>query len=159
MQPNHEIVVPSHLVVPSDEALPSDLWRLRWRFEFHGNKPTRRGVFNSGSDLTCDSAWAVDKTQLAWACVEGEHRETQEEHVLVRCAGVDYAFFQWEAYSRAPSLGFSGTINARPIVSGISLYTRDERITVLINGTWSSRALTDDERLFEFKEHSHNGVI
>lgn len=159
MQPNHEITVPQSLDSLRCEALPSDLWKLRWRFEFHGNKPARRGVWDSGSDRTSDSAWAVDKSQLAWACVEGEHRTTQEEHTLVRCAGADYAFFQWEAYTRSPSIGFSGTFNARPTISGISLYTRSERITVLINGTWTSRPLTIDELTFSFKEHSHNGVI
>lgn len=148
-----QVIEPKGLVVPAYEAIPTKLLRLRWRFDFAG-KPTKRGVWDAASGRPEDAAWMVDKTGLVLAAIEGEHRDTQEEMTLVECQGQDFALFQWEAYARCPGLGMPAVFTPRTNVAGLSLLTRDEKITVWINGQWERKPLSAEEKEFNFHEHS-----
>lgn len=147
-----QIISPKGLAVPTYEGLPSHKFRLRWRFDF-ASRPSKFGVWDSGTKRPEDSAAYVKKDGLVRACIEGEFKETQEEYLLVECQGQDFALFQWEAYAKTPAFSRWAEFTPRVVVAGLSLLTRDERITVYVNGQWCRRPLNEDEKQFSFNEH------
>jgi hypothetical protein len=142
------------VIVPHPEktTLPPRRYRLRWRFDFR-DRPTRRGPWDGGSDRAEDSAWAVPKDGLLRAVVEAEDRETFQTFTAAAVEGQDYATAQWEIHSRIPGLGVHRVMTPRPVVHGLSLLTRDERVTVLVSGEVRRRPLTPDERAMKIHEH------
>lgn len=149
-----EILEQSKIAAPSFEKLPTKQLRLRWRFDF-ADKPTKRGVWDAGSMRPEDAAWAVNKTGLVAAFIEAEIRHSQEELELVRCPGQDFAMFQWEAYAKMPGL-LKGNFNFTPrtTISGLSILTRNEKITVYVNGKIERKPLNEDQKKFSTHEHS-----
>lgn len=135
------------------KSTPSPKYRLRWRFDFAG-KPTRIGVFNGGGGPN-DGAWLVNKEGLVRASIEGEDMATFELKTLVEVDGHNYAHMEWITYSRLPGLyKYEGDVNPRAHIGGISLFSREHRIDVYIDGTYQVSALSDEEKLFKKKEHS-----
>jgi len=135
-------------------AIPNTVFRLRWRFIFADGRQ-KVGIWNGTSPRKEDSAWAVNKEGLGAAVIEGENIYTQETKELLAIDGSDYAFAQWEAYSKVPGLGpLSGSWRLRCHIYGLTFFTNDKKFTVWINGKIESRPLTDQEKKFKFKEHS-----
>jgi len=147
----------SQILVPTLQGVPSKAYRLRWRFEFLNGKPSKVGVFDATSDLPQDSAWAVNKEGLAYAIIEGECRHTFATKRLYVCDAVDYVSMQWEAYSKSPSLGLKpehGSFKLRPVISGLSVLTREEKITCWTDGTVTKEPLSEHDQQWKIKEHS-----
>ncbi len=150
LQQHAAILVPD-LATPKYEALPSRVFRLRWRFDF-ADKPTKRGIWNAASPNPRDQASSIPKAGLVCAAIEAEHYETQELTSVVECQGPDFGMFLWEAYARCPGLLGIAEFKPRTNIAGLTMVTRSERITVYINGTWNRRPLTDEEKQFKFNE-------
>lgn len=131
-------------------------YRLRWGFQF-ATRPTRRGPWDCGSDRPEDSAWAVNKEGLLKAFVEAEDIATHEVTMLTEVPGEDYATAQWEMHSRVAAIWREDSpvtaVRPRPIIHGLSLLTRDEKITVMVSGAVERRPLTAGERGFDIHEH------
>jgi hypothetical protein len=141
------------LLTPKKQPIPVPYWRLRWKFEF-SNKPTKCGVWDLGSDHPNDAAWRINKEGLTRASIEGENRETYEIRTFFECEGSDYAFCQGEAFVKVPGvLGLKGSVTIKGTVAGISFLTREEKISVWVNGTVSRRLLSIEEKKFNFMEH------
>lgn len=140
------------------QTIPHRFFRLRWRFEFGNGKPAKVGVWDGASDLPQDSAWAVNKTGLARAIIEGEDVSTNEVLQFVVVEGSEYASMQWEAYSKSPSLGFAkskiNSVKLRPYVSGLSILTRDNKATCWVNGQVQLAPLSDHDKLWKIHEHT-----
>lgn len=135
-------------------AKPGDFYRLRWRFILQG-KPDRYGIWNGASPRAEDSAWAIDKTGLIAAVIEGECIRTHQLCQLFSMSGNEYAFCQYEAYSKVPGLGpSSGSWKLRTHISGLSLLSNDKKYTVGVDGGITSRHLSAEEKRFQFKEHT-----
>lgn len=136
-------------------AVPEPRYKLRWRFDFV-NKPTKKGVFNANAPAH-EEAWQVNKEGLARACIEGEDIYTHEEKILVEVSGQDYAGFEWVGYSRLRGVlknSLPGEIKPRLFIGGATLFSREHKITVYVDGTYTVDHLTDQEKLFQKKEHS-----
>jgi hypothetical protein len=147
----------SAILAPTIEAVPAKAYRLRWRFEFLNGKPTKTGVWDATSDLPQDSAWAVNKDGLAYAIIEGECRHTFEMKRLFVCEAAEYVSMQWEAYAKSPSLGLKpihGAMKLRANIAGLSILTREEKVTCWVNGTISREQLSEHDKTWKIKEHS-----
>lgn len=145
------------ILTPTIEAVPVNSFRLRWRFEFSQGKKAAVGGWDCASDLPQDSAWSVNKEHLAYVIIEGESRHTFELRRLLVCEAAEFASMQWEAYSKSPSLGLKashGKFKLQPIISGLSLLTREEKITCWVNGTISREPLSEHDKTWKIKEHS-----
>lgn len=129
-------------------------YRLRWRFDYV-NRPTRRGIWDGvGPEGGVESAWRQPKDGLIAALIEGECMKTHEVYVLAEVRGQDYAFAQWDSHVRTgPGIGLKRDFKPFRMTHGLALLTRDERVTVFIDGTVARRPLTDEERGFNFYEH------
>ena len=75
------------LLIPEYEPIPTRLFRLRWQFHYSDGKRPKIGVWDGTSQLQSDSAWAVDKTNLALVIIEGEDRLVNigATRLLVEC--------------------------------------------------------------------------
>lgn len=146
----------SAILTPTIEAVPANSFRLRWRFEFSNGKNAAVGVYDSASDLPQDSAWSINKEHLANVIIEGENRITFELRRLLVCEAAAYVSMQWEAYSKSPSLGLKaehGQFKLRAIIAGLSILTREEKITCWVNGTISRQPLSEHDKTWKIKEH------
>lgn len=144
----------SNIAVPQVSSIPKPFYRLRWRFIFKDGKE-KKGVWNGVSKNVEDSAWGIKKENLSKAIIEGENRQSWEITPFLELDGHDYAFAQWEAYSRISSvLRLQGEQTPQVHISGLSFWTTTEKITVFINGSIERRALTPEDQKFKFKEHS-----
>ena len=126
-------------------------YRLRWHLQYVSG-PARIGKWNNAGAPEGELA-LVPKTGLARVLVEAEHHETFAQVVLVDLAGQDYAHAQWGMHVRSPSIGLSGAVLLRGVVNSLSVWTNDEKVTAFIDGSVVRRALTDDEKRFDFREH------
>lgn len=135
------------------QAIPTKVYRLRWRFDF-ANKPSVIGTWD-GAGKT-HQAWKINKEGLIRAVIEGECRDTHEIETLFECDGHEYAFCQWLAYSRVRGVygKNKGPISQLSMLSGITFLLRSYRVTVFVNGRIKPEPLTEQEALFKFKEHS-----
>jgi hypothetical protein len=134
--------------------VPARFFRLRWRFEYSDGKPPRVGVWDGATTKDADGAWAVDKTNLAYAIIEAEDRTTFEVRRALVVEGAAYASSQWEAYARAGNaLAIRHAVTPRVHVAGLSFLTQEEKISVLVNGTVTRRPLTDYEKRMNIHEH------
>lgn len=147
----------SQILAPTISSVPANYFRLRWRFEFSQGKNAVVGVYDSASDLPRDSAWAINKEHLAYVIIEGENRHTFGLRRLLVCEAAAYVSMQWEAYSKSPSLGLKashGEFKLQPNISGLSILTREEKITCWTNGTISRELLSEHDKTWKIKEHS-----
>lgn len=131
-------------------------FRLRWRFDFADGR-IKRGVWNGASPRAEDGAWAVNKTGLLKALVEGEDIASSELHVLAEAPGPDYVSASWEAYSRMPGGGLPPGMNAvklRPVIAGLTLILRDEAVSVYVDGRVERRLLRAEEKNLTLREHT-----
>lgn len=130
-------------------------FRLRWRFDFADGR-CKRGVWNGASPRHEDGAWAVNKTGLLKALVEGEDIATSEMSVLAEADGPDYVSAQWEAYSRVPGSMNPrvGALKLRPTISGLTLVLRDEAVSVYVDGRVERRQLRAEEKNLKLREHT-----
>lgn len=147
------------IAMPEPVALPRRKIRLRWRFVYQG-RPDRKGVWDSAasqSDPT--SAWSQPKDGLLWAIVEGESHFNHELFTILEVPGQDYAHCTWEVYTPAPTFGLKNAgpanvaIEVTPRVMGLSLWTREKKFTVFIDGDVQVRYLTAAEKKFDLHEH------
>lgn len=146
----------SSVIIPDYEAIPTRLFRLRWRFEFAGGKAPKTGIWDGTSSNFADSAAAVDKTGLLRVLIQAEDRLNNVGAMitLVDCPGQEYASMQWEAYSRVPAFFQGAGISPRAYVSGLSILTRDEKITAWVNGKITRTPLTENDKQWSILEHS-----
>jgi len=142
----------------AENKVKQRLYRLRWRFCFAG-KPDRRGIWNGASGRPEDGAWAVPKEGLLGAIIEGEDFHTHEVKKFLEIPGEDYVTAQWEAYARIP--GFMGveSVTRAPNIYGLSFKTREEKITVAIDGRVHRRPLSEEEKKFKLKEHTAGSLL
>jgi len=134
-------------------AIPKTYYRLRWRFDF-ADKKARVGVWNNASPLPQDSAWSVKKDGLIRAAIEGENIYTSEQVTLLECPGQDYATCQVVAYAKIPrAIGHHGTVTPKGHFGGMAILTRDEKITVYVDGRIERAPLTANEKKFDLHEH------
>ena len=145
------------ILTPTFASVPVNAFRLRWRFEFSGNKRPAVGIYNGASDRQEDSAWAVSKEDMTYAIIEGENYLTQELVRLLECEASQYASMQWEAYSKSPSLGLKpehGAFQLRPNIAGLSILTRTQTVTCWVDGTMTTTELSAHDKTWDIKEHS-----
>lgn len=144
----------SEITVAKYQPVPDHVFRLRWVFEYSDGKAPRRGVWNGTTNQPGDSAAVVSKENLAYAIIEGEHRHTFEVIRFLVVEGPAYASAQWEAYVRAGNaLGIRGSVSPRTHIAGLSFLTREERITVFVDGRVLRKPLTDHEKNWNIFEH------
>lgn len=144
--------------LPEASALPRRLSRLRWVFEYSDGKARRAGIWDGISGAPIDSAWSVNKTNLARVLIEAEDLYIRPGDVTVMASvpGADYASMQWEAYSKVPLSNSSFTSNSvtpRGVVSGLSIITASEKITVTVDGSITREPLSDYQASFDIHEH------
>jgi len=109
-----------------------DRLRLRWRYDYLDHKPPVVGIWSYSSNNPNEQAWNKSKENLAYATIEGKTMNSQPV-TLVRCAGLDFCFFQWESIGKANPF-FKGKSNVIHFLYGLSMITRDEKILVRDDG-------------------------
>jgi len=146
----------------SDEQLRNNLtklhgvlpmFRLRWRFDFSQHKLTRYGRWNGGSQKPEEMACNVNKIGLVRACVEGEKVARWDHRILAEVDGHNFVSFAWEAVAGLPVIGMIGTCTVESQVVGLSIITRDKKISVYIDGRVKTTDLTDYEQTHKLEEH------
>lgn len=152
-----DVVALNQLALPGLRRVPvcHRLYRLRWAFDFV-DRPTRRGVWDGATDLDSDGAWCISKTGLRYARIETETltgAAKGEVTSVLEIDGEDYTCAKWVVHVRAAALGGPVSMNLSPRVHGLRMQTRDEAITIFVDGTASRRPLTADERKFALTEH------
>jgi hypothetical protein len=130
------------------------IYRLRWVFEFN-EKRSVVGQWNGASRLPRDMAAFVNKDGLKRAVIEGEEQFTWRLNRLLEIPAADYVSMEWVAAASAP-VGLKGVNKATisGMIIGMTIITRNKKITVYIDGSVSERLLDDDERQFKIKEHN-----
>ena len=124
-------------------------YRLRWRFDFTTGKVIR-GSWNQSDPK--EKAWAINKTHLLRAFIEGEMLGRWIVEPLLEIAGQDYASMRWVA--TASMAGWSrGEVTVPGRIAGLTVITRDDAHTVFIDGSYSNRKLSDYEKAFKLREH------
>jgi len=132
-------------------------YRLRWRLEYSDGKKTRYGGWNAASQDPKQMAAFVDKDHLAKAVIEGERFGQWTIKPLVVVDGHNFASFEWRVALTAPSfLGRSkiASYTGAGDVIGMSIITRDSKITVFVDGQIQTRPLDKYETLHKLEEHT-----
>jgi hypothetical protein len=133
------------------------IYRLRWIFKYSDHKPDKIGVWNDTSGDVKTAAWAVSKENLACVIVQGEDQNCNLKNIVVM-EGHKYASMQWEAYSLIAPFGTLTIQRPRAFISGLSILTNEEKITVRVDGEIHVRQLTNHDKKFDIIEHK-TGVI
>lgn len=144
-----------NVLIPDFQPLPTKFFRLRWRFEYSDGKAPKNGVWDNATQKESDSAWAANKTNLLYAIIEAEDRQTCQLLRRVVVEGQDYASMQWEAYAKTP--GFfkgAGEFKLRQHLAGLSILTRSEKITCWVNGSVERAPLSEHDKTWAIREHS-----
>jgi len=106
---------------------------LRWRFEFSDGKAPKYGAWSKPGERPEEKACFVNKENLARAMVEKMSLENNKIEVVAECHGADFVNFEWlGCVSGFASLALKRGIIPR--VHGLNLVTRNERVSVLIDG-------------------------
>lgn len=130
------------------------IYRLRWVFEFN-NKASVVGQWNGASRHPSDMASFVNKTDLKRAIIEGEEQFTWRLNRLLEIPSADYVNMEWVAAVSAPlNLANEYRRKVSGQIIGMSIVTRDKKITVYVDGSVSERILSESEREFKITEHS-----
>lgn len=113
-------------------------FRLRWVFDFAGNKPTRKGMWSEPGDVAKDGAWRVNKDGLVHAAIERECMTSYKIETVAECDGHDFVNFEWMAAASVPALSLIGSqvskIDLRGAIVGLRLVTRDLNLECLVDG-------------------------
>lgn len=80
---------------------------------------------------------------LLRASIEAQSVLTNEVVTVAECDGYDFRNFQWIS----AAFGFTGS-NAK--VVGLSMWTRDERCSVFVDGSTSCEKLNEDDKKYHF---------
>ena len=132
-------------------------YRLRWRLEYLDGKKTQYGGWNAASQDIKQMAAFKNKDHLARAVIEGEKVGQWVIYPLVEVDGHNFASFEWRVALTAPSfLGRSkmDSYTASGDVIGMSILTRDKKITVFVDGQVQTRPLTEYEMGHKLQEHT-----
>ena len=122
------------------------VFRLRWRFELKDGQI----ILGGWNNPTAREAWSIKKEGLRAAMVEVEHQAGWGILTALEVSGQDYASMQWV---QAQSLVIGGKGRGKSDIIGLSILTRIEKFTALIDGRVMVRPLTDHEIKFKIKEH------
>lgn len=121
--------------------------RLRWAFDFNGNRPTERGEWNN-VDQEDDpvrqkkAAWRVRKNNLKTARIEGEMPDGSVQ-TLAEVDGVNFRNFEWIAEATI-RVGVTTTK-----IVGLSLVSRNEVAEIFGNGSARVRKRNKDDQSYE----------
>jgi hypothetical protein len=129
------------------------IYRLRIRFDFK-DKKSWKSIWNSTSRNPKDMAAYVNKNGLVRAAIEGEKLLGYAQSTLLEIDGHDYVTSQWEASVSVPINPGTKTYKRQADIVGLSLITREEKITIFVDGSMSRRNLTEEEKKFKITEHS-----
>ena len=119
--------------------------KLRWRFDYHGNRASKIGAWNDSTQEDSDerpSAWRQSKAGLASAAIEGLFPDGSVKRIA-ECKGSDYRNFEW-IVGAIQDLGLR-----EPFVVGLSLITKDTIGEVYINGAVQARNADFDAQDYE----------
>lgn len=79
---------------------------------------------------------AQDRAGLLFACIDVKNWVTKEVKTVVRCARADYVQHRWVFCAPSPCLGLRGGVKLqRKIVQGLTIVTRDEKVTIFVDGS------------------------
>lgn len=106
---------------------------LRFGFEYHDGRKSWRSQWDRTGPNQCDSAWAQTKTNLRCACIEAKDVQTRQVTTIVQCDGHEFVNFEWLAVIGVPLGAKQVTAEGKNV--GAVLVTRNDRITVLSDGT------------------------
>ena len=120
----------------------SDLWLLRWRFEYLDGR-VKCGQWNRHGDTASDQAWSQTKTGLAYSCIEGKEFHRRESKIFVRCPADKFINFQWIAAVVSP-MAVKGSIKKEGDMLGLRLLSLDTVSDVYIHGGVESKPNTAD---------------
>lgn len=89
--------------------------------------------------MPCDMAAFQDKTNLRSASIEVKEALTTKRYILVECDGHDFVNFSWVAGSPVGT-ALNGSLKQertlRSQIVGLTLVTRDLKVTALIDGSY-----------------------
>ena len=87
---------------------------------------------------------AQDRAGLLFACIDVKNVHTREIKTVVRCTRADYVRHSWVVCAPSPSLNLKGAVKLNyKIVQGITLVTRDEKVTIFVDGTIKREPMTE----------------
>lgn len=130
----------------SAPAIPQNLYRLRWRYEFKDGRPPKYGQWSNPGDIDKEGSWRVNKDNLSRAAVESECQRTWQEKTVAECEGWDFVNFEWMAVAAVPGFSNQMTIHPRGQIVGLTLVTRDLQLACFINGEQAVRARSEDDK-------------
>lgn len=120
---------------------------VRWRFDYFDHKRTKTGQWCRPGELQSDMAAFQSKENLRRACIEVKEALSARTYVLVECDGADFVNFAWVAGSPVGS-ALNGSLKQertlRSQIVGLTLVTRDLKVTVLIDGSHPTVAARSD---------------
>lgn len=121
-------------------------YSLRFAFDYHDGRKAWRSQWNKTGPNATDSAWAQTKTNLRRASIEGKNLLTREIITIVECDGHDFVNFEWLAVVAVPFGTKHMTVEGTNV--GAVLVTRDNRTTVLGDGTAQIQKRSEEDKKF-----------
>lgn len=121
-------------------------FRLRWRFDFNGNRPSIYGQWDRDADRESEKACYQNKEGLVRASIEMKDRETLAVSTLAECDGWDFVNFQWLAEFRGnvkTGKGFHRHV-------GLCLVTRDFWNNVYYAGRIVQEPRTEEDKQYHY---------
>lgn len=126
-------------------------WRLRWCFDYH-DKPTRTGAWNSHKENDPHaSALMQTKSGLMFAAIEAQDRDKTKIVRLCECVSSEFCNFEWVATaSVSPHFKNGAEQVTRPVIVGLKIVTRNNEITVFVNGDIETSKRQYEDKLFHY---------
>lgn len=115
---------------------------LRWRFEYSDGKPPVYGQWGRQGEKNTQ-AWCTDKNNLLYACIEAKDLIQKTVSVVAAVKGEDFLNFSWKARKSL----FGGNTE----VIGLEILSRDEIVTVLVDGRAFKEPRPKDDYNFHYE--------
>lgn len=123
-----------------------ELYRLRWRFDFVTGV-VKYGQWDRDTPNEEEKACRVMKQGLIRASIEGKNRGNYQMVTMVECDGHDFVNFAWKAEFRGT---FGALSKGMTRVTGLEMWTREERISVFFDGRVHREPRTEADRRYHY---------
>lgn len=118
---------------------------VRWRFVFNDNRPDKVGMWSAHGNDESTWAWCHNRENLSKAIIETKDFISREIKQVVVCDGWNFVNFQWVGGVSINPMNVKAG-NGRSAILGLTLLTRDKKVTVRIDGKISTIDRTDEEK-------------
>ena len=132
------------------------IYRLRWKFHFVDGT-VKTGIWNGASNNFNDQAASINKANLILAQIQTEDFYGYTIQTVFECDGHDYVTSRWVGVGSANInrmiSSSSNVTNITPTIVGLLFQTRQETISVFVDGSVSRRVNPTNAKIENIREH------